>query len=172
VIGYVSTKYAVRPLQEVKDDVDRWTKFYPGIQGIFFDEQASKADEVHYYGALYDFTRKDRHLPTVVTNPGTVCAEEYLSRPAADLTCVVEVAKDFGSFQRPSWMKDYSPERFAAILCETGNADQMKVILRQMADQRIGYCYVTDASEPNPWDRLPVYWEAEVQEVQSLNVRE
>ncbi|HEY1860824.1 MAG TPA: spherulation-specific family 4 protein, partial [Gemmataceae bacterium] len=144
VIGYVSTKYAKRPLQEAKDDVDRWVKFYPGIQGVFFDEQASATSEVHYYGALYVYAKKDRQLATVVTNPGTVCAEEYLSRPAADLACVVEVAKDFKSFHRPAWMDSYPPERFAAILCETQGADQMRAIVRQMAEQRMGYCYVTD----------------------------
>ena len=58
---------------------------------------------------------------------------------------------------------------FAAILCETQTTEQMKTIVRQMADQRIGYCFVTDQNEPNPWGKLPAYWDAEVQEVLSLN---
>src|SRR5207249_3576007 len=49
LIGYVSTKYAKRPIREVKEDVDRWVKLYPRVQGIFFDEQASAADRVDYY---------------------------------------------------------------------------------------------------------------------------
>ena len=41
LIGYVSTSYGKRKTEEVKGDVDQWVRFYPGIQGIFFDEQAS-----------------------------------------------------------------------------------------------------------------------------------
>ena len=81
VIGYVSTRYAKRPAEEVKEDVDRWVRLYPGVQGIFFDEQASAADRVDYYAALYEYARKQRGLRLVVSNPGTTCAEEYLARP-------------------------------------------------------------------------------------------
>src|SRR5262249_4299362 len=155
VIGYVSTKYADRPLAEVKADVDRWVRFYPAVQGIFFDEQASAAGRVDYYAALYEHARKERGLSLVVTNPGTGCAEEYVSRPAADVVCMVEVAKSFSSYRRPGWADGYPVSRFAALLCETGTAAQMKKTLHEMRDNRIGYCYITDAREPNPWDRLP-----------------
>jgi hypothetical protein len=33
----------------------------------------------------------------------------------------------------------------------------------------VGYCYITDGKEPNPWIRLPRYWEAEVEAVQQVN---
>jgi serine/threonine protein kinase len=170
VIGYVSTKYAARPLAEVQAEVDRWVSFYPGIQGIFFDEQASGADRVAYYGALYDHVRRQRGLSLVVSNPGTVCAEDYLARPAADVVCLVEVAKDLGAYKRPPWAEHYSSDHFAALLCSTGSAEQMRTAVAQMRDQRIGYCYITDAQEPNPWARLPQYWETEVEAVRAAAV--
>src|SRR5262249_38196114 len=46
VIGYVSTRHGKRPADEVKEDVDRWVRFYPAVQGIFLDEQASDPRQV------------------------------------------------------------------------------------------------------------------------------
>jgi hypothetical protein len=76
VLGYVSTKYAARPLHEVMADVDRWARFYPEVRGIFFDEQPSTADQVPYYASLYRHAREERGLGLVVTNPGAACAED------------------------------------------------------------------------------------------------
>jgi serine/threonine protein kinase len=171
VIGYVSTKYAARPLPEVKEDVDRWVHYYPGIQGIFFDEQSSGPDQVHYYATLYEHVHKTRGLSLVVTNPGTICAEEYFARPAADVVCVVEAAKGFSAYIGPAWADRYPPERFAALLCETDPAARMKKNVLEMRVQRIGYCYITDAKLPNPWDRLPHYWDEEVEAVQQVDGR-
>ena len=40
-----------------------------------------------------------------------------------------------------------------------------------MGAQRIGYCFITDATQPNPWDRLPGYWGEEVEAVREVNAR-
>jgi serine/threonine protein kinase len=162
VIGYVSTNYAGRALKEVKEDVDRWVQFYPGIQGVFFDEQAGDAKKVTYYAALYDYVRVDKGLSLVVSNPGTVCAEEYLARPTSDIVCLVEVTKDFDDFKRPSWTNRYAVDRFGGFLCKIPTGEQMKKMLLEMKDKRIGHCFITDAEEPNPWNRLPQYWNDEV----------
>ena len=171
MIGYVSTKYATRPLADAKGDVDRWVRFYPGIAGIFIDEQASGADQILYYAALYDYVRKEQALALVVSNPGTECAEEYVARPAADVVCVLEAAKGFGAYQPPPWKDRYPADRFAALLCKTGTSEEMKQTVREMRANRIGYGFITDAGMPDPWARLPRYWEAEVEAVQQANPR-
>jgi hypothetical protein len=168
-IGYVSTKYAARPPGEVKADVDRWVRFYPSVQGIFFDEQASAGDQVPYYEGLYRHVRKERGLTLVVTNPGAVCAEEYLARPATDVVCLVEVTKDVSTYQRPGWTADYPAERFAALLYDVRSPAEMKRNILEMGSQKIGNCFITDAPLPNPWGRLPRYWEEEVEVVQQVN---
>jgi hypothetical protein len=169
VIGYVSTKYGKRRIGGVKKDVDRWIALYPSIQGIFFDEQATSADQVHYYAALYDYVRKDRSLPFVVTNPGAPCVEDYFAKPASDIGCLVEVAKGFSMYHRPGWTDRYTAGRFAVLECETETSAKMQEYVHQMADKKIGFCYITDAKEPNPWNRLPAYWEAEVEAVLQVN---
>src|SRR5439155_5786569 len=142
LIGYVSTKYAKRPIREVKEDVDRWVNLYPRVQGIFFDEQASAADRVDYYAALYDYARKERGLSLVVNNPGTSCAKEYLARPAADVVCLVESTKEFGLFRPPPWAADYPASRFAATLYKVSDSERMKRYVLGMAGKRVGYCYL------------------------------
>ncbi len=171
VIGYVSTRYADRPPAETKADVSRWVRLYPHVQGIFFDQQASGADQVAYYVSLREHTRKELPGAVVVNNPGMLCAEEYLSRPAADVACLFEVTKDFSAYRPPSWVDRYPASRFAALVFGVEAPELMKRQLHETAEKKVGYCYVTDGTGPNPWDRLPRYWEAEVAAVQRLNER-
>jgi hypothetical protein len=45
----------------------------------------------------------------------------------------------------------------------------MRRSLDQAVAERIGYVYFTDDRDPNPWDRLPSYRDAEVAAVEHLN---
>jgi hypothetical protein len=45
----------------------------------------------------------------------------------------------------------------------------MKEVVLGMRANNIGYCFITDAEEHNPWGRLPRYWEAELNAVQQAN---
>jgi hypothetical protein len=169
LVGYVSTRYGKRPLQEVKDDVDRWLRLYPSVRGIFFDEQASGADAVGHYAALYAHARKDRGRSPVVTNPGTVCDAGYLKQPATDVACLFEAAKGFDAFGPPAWAERYPPARFAALAHGVADAGEMEKDVRAAVRKRIGYLYVTDGGGANPWDRLPRYWDREVEVVRQVN---
>ena len=90
VIGYVSTSYGKRTAAEIKTDIDNWISFYPTIQGIFFDEQASDAAQSDFYLDLAGHARLKIARAFIVTNPGTACAEEYFSKKVADTICIVE----------------------------------------------------------------------------------
>jgi hypothetical protein len=169
LIGYVSTRYAKRPLADVKADVDRWVKQYPGVQGVFFDEQVSAADGADYCEKLYEYARKEKRLAMVVTNPGTQCAEDYLKRPAADAACLFENYKGFDTFKLPTWAAGYAPGRFAVLSYEVEGAEAMGKQVRAAAEKKAGLVYVTNAKRRNPWDRLPEYWDAEVALVRELN---
>jgi hypothetical protein len=105
----------------------------------------------------------------VVTNPGTICAEDYLARPATDVVCLVEHPKDLSAFRRLAWTERYQVEHFAALLYDVGPPAEMENYLLEMRDNRIGYCFITDAKLPNPWSRLPHYWEGEVRAAQQIN---
>lgn len=48
----------------------------------------------------------------------------------------------------------------------------MREVIREMRDKKVGYCFVTDAKEPDPWKGLPSYWEAEAEAVRQVNAGE
>jgi serine/threonine protein kinase len=169
VIGYLTTKYTKRPLAEARADIDKWARFYPDIQGVFLDEQASGADAVDHYVALYQEARKAIPNALVVSNPGTSCAEAYLARPAADVVCIFEDPKGYDNFKPLEWTKRYPPQRFAALVTRTVDAARMERYVGDAPHRRLGYFYVTSGDEPNPWDKLPTYWDAEVAAVRRLN---
>jgi len=162
LIGYVSTSYAKRPLEEVKADVDQWLKFYPGIHGFFFDEQTSSAEQLDYYAALYKHVRETRKLKLVITNPGTTCDESYVSKPAADVACLFEGPKPFDAAKLPEWRTKYDAKRAAVLSYQIESVETMQRLIAFAAKEKLGYCYVTDDTGNNPWDRLPKYWEEEV----------
>lgn len=114
--------------------------------------------------------RKQKKLDLVVTNPGTVCSEGYLSRPATDAACLFEGPLATGSLAFPRWTARYSPDRIAALPYKVATAEQMRECLRSAVKKGVGYVYVTDA-EGDPWLRLPRYWDAEAAAVLELNRR-
>ncbi|GAC1450347.1 MAG: hypothetical protein NVSMB9_34720 [Isosphaeraceae bacterium] len=172
LIGYVHTSYAKRPIADVKADVDTWLKLYPGIQGIFFDEQASDPKNVDYQAELYQYVHDTKNLDLVITNPGTVCDQEYLSRPALDACCLFEGMKKADSLDFPPWTDQYKPDHVAALGYNVTTADEMNKCINDAVDRKIGYLYITDAGGTNPWDRLPLYWDEEAAAVARLNARD
>ncbi len=171
VIGYVNTEYGKRPRPEIEADIDRWVRFYPDIQGIFFDAQASAAEHVHLYAALRTFVRQEIREAVSITNPGTICAEEYFARSAVDVAVVFENHEGFETFELPAWARNYQDRQFAAIPYAVKSAEHMKDDARLAVLKGIRYLYVTDDVLPNPWDRLPYYWDAEVEFVKRVNER-
>jgi hypothetical protein len=169
LIGYVSTSYAKRPLEQVKADVDLWLKFYPGIHGIFFDEQTSSAEQLDYYAALYKHVRETHKLKLVITNPGTTCDEGYVSKPAADAVCLFEGPKPFDAAKLPKWRSKYEANRAAVLSYQIESAEALQRLIAFAAKHNLGYCYVTDAAGSNPWNRLPTYWDEEVKAAEIAN---
>lgn len=165
VIGYVSTSYAKRPIADVMADVDQWVAFYPSIQGIFFDEQTSSADQMEYYLALKRHTLTKIPKAFVVTNPGTECAEEYFAQNVADTICIIEKGAGLDSYSPPAWASKYPASRFYGLAYGIKKAGGMQASMKAAAKKQLGYVFVTDDVLDNPWDTLPGYWEAEVKAV-------
>lgn len=168
VIGYVDTDYGRRPRAQVEAEVQRWVSLYPKIQGIFFDQQPSDGEKVPYYRALRNVVKARIPQGLIVTNPGTVCVEEYLSHDATDVVCLFENREGFTQFKRPAWASRYSRSRFAILAYRVPEPERMKEYLRRAARHGIGYVYITDDDGANPWDRLPTYWHEELEALRSL----
>lgn len=162
VIGYISTGHGKRPPDEVTADIDRWLGFYPEIGGFFFDEQASGTDHIEQYAELYNYAKK--RLPTglVVANPGVACDPGYFDRPAADIICIFDNKAGLNAFQRPPALAKVAAERLAAVLYGISDEADMQAGFRRAAADGVGHLFMTDGTDPNPWAKLPEYWDAEV----------
>ncbi|MDR3638787.1 MAG: spherulation-specific family 4 protein [Isosphaeraceae bacterium] len=172
LIGYVTLAYAKRPADAVKADVDRWLALYPGkVDGIFFDEQPSGPEHVPFVAECFAHARRRIKGARIVSNPGTVCAAEYLAVPGRPTVCLFEAKTGVDAYQPPSWGAKLGAEQVAVLLYDVPKAEGMKRSLQEMLRKRAGYVYVTDDSGANPWDRLPSYWDEEVAAVAETNRR-
>jgi hypothetical protein len=169
LVGYVGTKYGRKPLDQVKKEVDTFLRFYPEIQGFHFDEQSSDARGVDYYAELYRYVHRLIPGAVVVTNPGTTCDPGYASRPAADTICLFENEHGFDAFKPPAWMTRFPGPRFCIQAHNVSTEEQMRRALRRAEQWKIGNVFITDDVNPNPYDRLPSYWDAEVEAVRRMN---
>jgi len=169
VIGYVATGYAKRQQAAVARDIDRWTTFYPSIQGVFFDEQASQASGVTYYSPLAKHARRKIDKPLIVSNPGTICDRAYVTCRAFDVICLFENSRGYDRFRVPEFGLGVGHTKFAALVHGTAAVETMKRYARMSSANGITYLYVTDDTGENPWDKIASYWQQELAAIQQSN---
>ena len=169
LVAYIGTQYTRKPIAKVKEEVDTFLRFYPDIQGFHFDEQSSDARGLDYYAELYRYARLRIPDALVLTNPGTSCDPGYASRPAADAICLFERERGFEDYDPPAWVSRFPGSRFCVQAHDVATEEQMLRSLRRAAELKFGYVFITDDVGPNPYDRLPTYWDAEVDAVRRVN---
>jgi hypothetical protein len=170
LVGYIGTQYTRKPVEQVKKEVDTFLRFYPELQGFHFDEQSSDARGVDYYAELYRYVHERIEGALVLTNPGTSCDRGYAARPASDVISLFEREGGFDELKLPVWTSRFPGSRFCAQAHNVSTEEQMKKSLRRAAELKIGYVFITDDVGPNPYDRLPSYWDALVEFVRRLNL--
>jgi hypothetical protein len=165
LVGYVSTEYGERTPAEVKRDIDRWVQFYPQVAGFFLDQQSCEARRSAYYVELRAYAKDRLRDALVITNPGGICDKSFPAWRTSDVTCVFSNNQGFGTFELPAEFKVYEPSRFAALAYKIADVETMRAMIEDAILKRIGYIYITDAAPAHQWERLPGYWEAEVEAV-------
>jgi len=157
VLGYVSTSYANRPLDQVLSDMDKYRSWY-GVDGFFLDEAPADPQLGYYLAARQHALRGRGQL--VVVNPGLPPSRSYMQ--AADIVVTFEGAP---AAQRTNhalgWMRAYPPERFAHLVYSVPTVSQMTTAVDQALAAHAGNVFVTSENLPNPWSRLPRYLTAE-----------
>ncbi len=174
IVGYVPTNYTKRDLLAVKTDIDLYIKHF-NIDGIFIDETANTQDKLAYYQQIYKQIKSRSSRYQVILNPGTDITESYIHEPVADVLVIFEnYQKVWAHYHPPAYIKNYTPEHFAALV-HTVAADRQSIesTIDRAAKHKFGYIYITndstDTTNHNPWDSLPSYWQAQVNYIQKLN---
>ncbi len=168
IVGYVSTDFGKRSQAAIEKDVETWLTFYPRIRGFFFDQQPRDGQSVVRFARLRDYVKRKLSDPVLITNPGVPCDEAYLAQDVSNVTCVFVNFQGFDRFELPEVYKPYDASRFAAMPYDIPDAKTMRQFVRDAIVKRIGYIYVSDAKQPNPWAKLPAYWEEEVDAISRL----
>ncbi|WP_197524736.1 spherulation-specific family 4 protein [Botrimarina hoheduenensis] len=171
LIGYVYSQYGARPLNVVLADIDRYAQWYP-VDGIFVDEFSNSSDPavLDYYNAIYQYVKSIDPAWEVMGNPGTTTVENYLTRPAADRLMIWEnFGATYPTQSPPSWTANYDASRFVHLLHTLGSSSTATDYVDLAVARNVGGVYFTDDELPNPWDRLPTYWDAFVAKVESVN---
>ncbi len=170
VIGYVPTAYGARPLAAVKLDVDRYYYWYPGIDGIFFDEASgtATAKDLAYYQTCFDYVRAKDPAALVQHNQGGRTDQEY-TRISTQISVFEGDVSAFGPEAIPEWSAGV-PGGCLFTLAYLADAAAMRVATATAAVNNVGWVYFTDDAKPNPWNSLPTYWEEEVAQVAALLV--
>ena len=168
VLGYVSTSYGKVPVETVQANMKTWQKFYPGVQGIFFDEMLYEdTDAAVEHQVTLNRSAYDLGFWPTVANPGTDTPGRFFAAESADVIVIHE------SDQWPTEEKlhgnyfggysDYPPFSRATLMY---GQKQLNAVDVRMAQKYTRWIYVTqdtykpgDADHPNPWDQLSEHLE-------------
>jgi hypothetical protein len=171
VTGYVHTSWGARSLKDVKADIDHYLLFY-AVDGFFIDEMSSDKNttNLNYYATIYQYIKSRNPNYSVTGNPGADTQEAYLATPTADSVMIFENdGSDYRTFVPSSWVARYPARDFVHLPYHVADSTTMSNFVGLAMSRNAGWIYITDATLPNPYDRLPVYWTNEVNLVREFN---
>jgi len=169
VVGYVYTSQGSRPTAAVKSDINDYYRWYPGINGIFFDQASTSCAEERYYADLTRFVKAKSANALTILNPGTQTNQCYA--PVADILLTFEgpASQYLSSYAAPSWIARYPASHFWHVIYGAPTASVMARVVELSKRRHAGYVYVTSAVPPNPYGGLPTgrYWSDELAAIAS-----
>ena len=171
VTGYVHTDWGARSLREVKADIDLYLSFYV-VDGFFIDEMSSDKNttNLNYYATIYQYIKSRNPNYSVTGNPGAETQEDYLAKPTADSVMIFENdGTNYQAFIPSSWVARYPAREFVHLPYHVADFTTMSNLVGLAMSRNAGWIYITDATLPNPYDRLPAYWTNEVNWVREFD---
>lgn len=173
VLGYVPTGWGTRDITAVLADIDLHYERYR-VDGIFLDEASGSAAQLAYYARLHAHV-KSRHDPgALILNQGARVDERYVSQPAADVVVLFEgAAAAWERHEVDAYVSRYPDHQFACLVHGVKGVEAMRRQVDKAVRANVHFIYVTDdspaASDRNPWNSLPSYWDEEVALLEELN---
>lgn len=141
VIGYISTLYGERPMEQIKSEINRWSTWYKA-DGVFADEMSGNPEFLAYYRRI----RGAIGSGLLVANPGTVPDKAYLDLDA--IICIAETDQEaYLGKTFPDWVKNAPKNRFYHICY--GVTDPAKVQAKIDANNA-EFFYMASVPGPDP----------------------
>jgi len=79
-VGYLYTSHGDRNITDVEKNIDSYRKYYPSVDGYFFDEMNKHIEKLDYYKELVKYANKYSIL-----NAGTKIDQKYIDEKFIDL---------------------------------------------------------------------------------------
>jgi Spherulation-specific family 4 len=162
ILGYSSTGYGQRPAAQVEADVRHYKAWY-GVTDIFLDEVRGVTGQLPYYRKLAHYIHGTNPGSSIWINPGAYPDQGYMSVSNVVMAFEGPYAA-YHNIQVPSWVFDYSSDRFANTIYATSGS-QVTSAINLSKSRNTGYLYVTDGTGGNPYNGLPSYWATEDSEI-------
>lgn len=170
VYGYISTDYTQRSLVQVQQEIAAYlTGHYAGFtDGVFLDEVSNDLADLGYYQSVRAYVDNLKPGSVIIGNPGT----PYLNNPSGQqqytptdyleafniLVSFESVAQEYlNEYVHFAYLEQSTPEAIAHIIYAQSDWDNT---LFDLAISRgAGVLYISDDTLPNPYDRLPHFWQ-------------
>ena len=155
LLGYIHTSYGTRPIDTIRQHAQRWKTFYPQIQGIFLDEVSTQAVHVPYYDSVVRMLRQAGWQP-IVLNCGIFPPDTLVHMADG----VIFFEQDGTTWQRYGPPVNHWGSKGIAIV-HTISWTALRTFGSEIQQGKFGsWLYFTDDTMPNPYDRLPSYWDS------------
>ena len=152
VLGYVYTDYGSRDTSSVMSDISSYENWYH-VNGIFFDEMSHSPGLETYYANLTKYV-KDLGMDTTVGNPGVDTIPSYVG--TVDNMVIYENSSLPSLEFLDGWHSNYDKSNFSIISYNISNMNSTYI---KLASKHVGNIYITDQSNPNPWEKLSSHFD-------------
>ncbi len=164
VVGYVSTQYGERDIDEVIADIDAWSRIYKssGVSGIFFDETSIDIAYLDYYTNLTNQAR-GRNLDFTILNAGMTTDQRYIDSNIANIVVTYEDTARRILENPPKTYNTPTTNTKLSILVYKLEDDVVDDLISFAREHKFSYIYFTeDGFDGNPWDSISEYLQEEV----------
>jgi hypothetical protein len=151
IFGYFPTEYGRRSIEALKSEMERWTNFYPQIDGFFVDEVSNNFQLFSYYQQVYNHAKGKGKA--VILNPGTKVQSQFYS--IADKVVVFEQSL---SFLRNNYTIDTVNDKDCYLVYDVQKEQLARETLSHLLNKGISCVYLLDESPPS-WFKLSPYME-------------
>ena len=172
VVGYISTLYGERNIDEVIADIDAWSRIYKssGVGGIFFDEVSTDIAYLDYYTNLIN-QAKSRNLDFNILNPGITTDQKYIDANIADIVVTYENSARSLLENPPKTYNTPTINTKLSLLVYKLEDNIVDDLISFAREHKFSYIYFTeDGFDRNPWDSISEYLQEEVTNRLSSNL--
>ncbi len=164
VIGYVSTQYGERDIDEVISDIEAWSRIYKssGVSGIFFDETSTDIEYLDYYTNLTNQAR-GRGLDFTILNAGITTDQRYIDSGIANIVVTYEHTARKLLENPPKRYNSPTANTKLSILVYKLEDNIVDDLISFAREHKFSYIYFTeDGFDGNPWNSISKYLQVEM----------